>query len=179
MAQGFDEAIERALGGLAKSSLEFGKGHFDGIEIRTIGWEVEQGGSGRSDRLGDPFDLMSGEVIADDQITRNEFRSEDFAQVSQEGRSVHRAIQEPGGGETVVAQRGDEGGALPVAMRHGSPAALPAFAAPIKAAHLGVESRLIQKDQPPIIPGAALFPPALPGGFKLRPILLGGAQRFF
>lgn len=178
-AQSLDEAIEGALSGLAKSSLEFGEGQFDRVEIRAVRREIEQGGAGRGDRLGDTFDLVGGEVVADDDIARAEFGHEDFAQVSQEGRSVHGAIQEPGSGQAIVAQGRDEGGALPVAVRHGGQAALAAFAAAIEAAHLGVESRLIQKDQPPVIPAPLLFPPALPGSLKLRPILLGGAQRFF
>ena len=179
LAQSVKQAIERALGGLAQSGFQFGEGHFDGVEVGAVGRKVKQGGSGGSDGLGDAFDFMGGEVIADDHITWGEFGRKNFAQVSQEGRTVHRAIQEPGSSQPVITQGRDEGGTLPVAMRHGGQTALAAFAAPIETAHLGVEPGLIQKDQSPVIPGPALFPPVLPGQLKLWPILLGGAQRFF
>ena len=50
---------------------------------------------------------------------------------------------------------------------------------PIEAGHLGVEARLIDKDQPLNRPVFLLLLPALTGGLEVLPVLLGGAQRFF
>ena len=60
-----------------------------------------------------------------------EFGREHFAQVGQEHGPVHRPIEKQRRAEPVAAQRGDEGGALPVPVRHGAPAALAARRAPV------------------------------------------------
>jgi len=174
-----DEALEGALSGLTQVGLKFGEGHFNGVEIGAVGRKVKQGGPGGLDGELDAFDLVGGEVVADDQVAREQFRAQHFVQVSQEGRAIHGAIEQPRGGEAIVAQRGDEGGTLPVPMRHGGQAALAALASPVKAGHLGIKPGLVQEDQPANIPGRLLLAPNLAGRLKLRPILLGGAQGFF
>ena len=78
-----------------------------------------------------------------------------------------------------MTQSRNEGGRLPVAIRHFRQTTLSDLRTPIKARHLGVEARLIDEDQPLNRPVSLLLLPALAGGLEVLPVLLGGAQRFF
>lgn len=78
-----------------------------------------------------------------------------------------------------MAQGGDKGGCLPVAMRDRRQAALAKDRTPVEASHLGVQSGLIEEDQSLRLPFSLLGAPALAGGQEVLPVLLGGAQRFF
>ena len=177
--ESIEKTLESALSGMAERDFQFREGQFDGVKIGAVGREVEQGGASRLDDVLDAFDFVSGEIVTDDDVAGREFGAEDFAQIGQEGGTVHRAIQQPRSGQPVMTQRGDEGGALPMAVRHGTQAALPAFTAPIQTAHLGVEPGFIQEDEAAVVPGSALILPTQTGGLNIRTILLGGAQRFF
>ena len=61
-----------------------------------------------------------------------------------------------------------------MAMRDRSPAALSTGRTPIQTAHLGIESRLIQKDQAPYVPVDLSMLPPRPGFLDIRSLLLGG-----
>jgi hypothetical protein len=66
-------------------------------------------GAAFRDRLAHALDLVSGQVVHDDQVARTQRRRHGLLDLSQEARSVDRAIERPGRGQAVVAQRGDEG----------------------------------------------------------------------
>ena len=108
-----------------------------------------------------------------------EFRAENLSDIDQECFTVHWTIQQPGGAQAVMSQSRNEGGSLPVAIRHFRQTTFPDLRTPIKACHLGVEARLIDKDQSLNRPASLLLLPALAGGLEVLPVLLGGAQRFF
>jgi hypothetical protein len=84
-----------------------------------------------------------------------------------------------GGLDAVMAQSGNEGGTLPVAVQDGTEATLAQWAATVVTNHLGVQTRFIDKDKAPDIPVGLLPAPQPPGGFRINTILLGGARRFF
>jgi hypothetical protein len=67
------EFCERAGGGLPQLGLEFGKSHFNGIEIRAVSREVSDGGAFGRNRRGDAGDFVSGEVVEDDDVVLLEF----------------------------------------------------------------------------------------------------------
>ena len=59
---------ERTCGGLPQLGLEFGEGHFDGIEIGAVRRKVADGGACGRDQLGDARDFVGGEVVEDDEV---------------------------------------------------------------------------------------------------------------
>ena len=89
------------------------------------------------------------------------------------------AIEQQRFGEAVVAQGGDEGGGVPVAVGHGAAAARRFWGAPVQPGHLGVQASFIQEDEPGDGPAWLPAVPLLAGHRNVRPILLCGAQRFF
>jgi hypothetical protein len=68
---------------------------------------------------------------------------------------------------------------LPMTVRDGAGTTLSHEAASVTAGHLGVEARLVDKNQVTYIPVGLLPTPERPGRLNVRSILLGGARRFF
>ena len=129
--------------------------------------------------MNDPADLVAGEIVADDDVSRPQFRCQELLDISEESRPVHRAIKEARSTETIMTQRHHQGGRMPVAMRHRALAALAANRAPILTRHFGVEACFIKEDQMTAFPARLLLAPELAGDLQIRPVLFGGAQRFF
>jgi hypothetical protein len=160
---------------LSDRGFEFGEGHLDGIEIGTIGWEIVQGGAPVCYGFGNALDFVSCEVIADDHIALLQLGAKHLGEVGQEQLSIHGAIDQPRGADPVMPQGSDQGGCLPVTVRHRRQATLAHFRAAVEARHLGVQTGLIEKDQSLGLPLSLLFAPALAGGPEVLPVLLGGA----
>ena len=60
MGGGAQQPWEGALGALAQEGFEFGKGQFDGVEVRAVGGEIKQLGSTVGERLAHSADLVRG-----------------------------------------------------------------------------------------------------------------------
>ena len=87
----------RAAAFLSKA-FEFSEGLFDGIEIGRVRRQEHARGASRLDCLFDAGDLMSRQVVHNDQIARHQGGNEDLLHIGEEGGPVHRAVQEHGGG---------------------------------------------------------------------------------
>ena len=61
----------------------------------------------------------------------------------------------------------------------GPEAALSAETASVQARELGIERRLIDEDQTPLVPAGLVPAPPGPGGRDIRTLLFGGVRRFF
>jgi hypothetical protein len=122
---------------------------------------------------------MSGKVVENQGVTLVQARTKDVLQVSREDLGINRAFHQKRGFNALVAQSGQKGGSLPVAVGDGTGATLPSGAAPVEAGHFGVQPGFVDKHQSAHIPVGLLPAPASPGRSDLRPILLGGARRFF
>lgn len=173
------EFSERAGRGLPQLGLEFGKSHFNGIEIGAVSREVSDSGAFGRNQLGDAGDFVGGEVVEDDDVVLLEFWTQNLAQVSGEDFGVHRAFDEEGSRQAVAAKCGDKGRSLPMTVRHGCHAALVPQRAAVKAGHLRVEPGLVDEDQPRAVPMGLERAPVLTRGFHVRACLLGGVRGFF
>ena len=60
---------------------------------------------------------MAAEIVHDDDVTGSQSGEEDLLDVSSEGLAVDRAIENPWSLDPVLAQGGQEGRGLPVAVR--------------------------------------------------------------
>ena len=160
---------------LSEDGLEFGEGHFDGIEIRAVSREIKKLGSPCFNGVPDPGHLMGGEIVTDHHVALLEFGSEHLLHILYEGVPIHGSIQEHRCCNTIVTQRCNECGTLPMTMRDASPATLSTGRTPIQSAHLGIEPRLIQKDQASYIPVDLSALPPRPGFLNVRSLLFGSA----
>src|SRR6202049_4690697 len=77
---------------------------FDGIEIRAVSWQENGACATSLDCFFDPVDLMSGNIVQEDDLTLLQSWSKDLFDIGQEVGSVHRAIQHKRGGDTIIAQ---------------------------------------------------------------------------
>jgi hypothetical protein len=58
MSNGVPKAVTGAFADLSEQRFEFGEGLLDRIEIRAVGWQVEQLGAAAFDRLLDAGDFV-------------------------------------------------------------------------------------------------------------------------
>ena len=78
-----------------------------------------------------------------------------------------------------MAQGGEEGAGLPVAVRNGADQALAARGAAIDARHVGLHPSLVDEDQPRSFELRLALAPSLPRRGNIGPLLLGGTERLF
>jgi hypothetical protein len=88
-------------------------------------------------------------------------------------------INEPWGGDPIVAQRSQEGQRLPVAMRHVGLDPLPSRRPSPQRRHVGFSPSLVDEDQPGRIDPAAVFAPLRAPADDVGASLFGGNQRLF
>jgi len=177
--QGGLEIIEGAGRRLAQVGFELSEGQFNRIEIGTVRWQVANIGSLSRNEFFDVLDLVGREVVEDDGVAPAQVRTEHMLKIGGEDIGIDRAFDQEGGLDPFMTQGGDKGGGLPMTMWDGAGAALSRGATPIAAGHLGVEARLVDKNQVTHIPVGLLPTPERPGRLNVRSILLGGARRFF
>jgi hypothetical protein len=135
------ERINGASCGGAQQGLELGEGLLDRRaaphrrwwsvlgarrEVRTVRRQVEEFGALSLDRGAHALDLVGAKVVQHHDVARAQGRRQRLLDIGEEARAVDRAVEDAGRADAVVAQRGQEGRGLPVAMRHGSYQPLPA-----------------------------------------------------
>jgi hypothetical protein len=164
---------------LAQTRFEFGKSHFNGIEIGAVRRQVAEANPARRKQLADRMDFVGGEIVEDERVAFAQLWTEHLLQISRENLGIDSPFDQKGRFDAFMAQGRNKGGTLPVAVWEGAEATLAYRAATTMAGHGGVQAGFINKHQLADIPTGLLPAPMLPGGFNVRPILLGGARRFF
>ena len=119
----------------------------DGVEVGTVRRQEPQRRAGAFDGRPHPVDLVRGEIVDDHDVAGLQRRNEDLFDIGQEAGPVHRAIEDPWGGEPRHPQRGDEGAALSPALGCVIGDPLAAGAAPIAPEQIGGDPAFIEKDE--------------------------------
>jgi len=164
---------------LTQVGFEFSEGQFNGVEVRAVRWQVADTHPASREQPGDVLDLVGGEVVEDDGVAGAQLRTKHMLKIGGEDLGIDGSFNQKGGFDAFMAQGGNEGGTLPVAVWNGTGTSLTDLTATVQAGQLGVQSRFVDKHQSANIPVGLLSAPTCPGGFNVRPILLGGARRFF
>ena len=110
-----DEGVEGSGGGFAQQGFEFGEPLLDRVEIGTVGRQVEEAGFGVFDRRSDALDLVARQIVEDNDVAWLKLGNEELLDPGAELFSVDRAVEGARRDETVLPQRADEGGRLPMA----------------------------------------------------------------
>jgi hypothetical protein len=92
------------------------------------------------------MDLVGGQIVYDDDVAWQQLWNERPFDIGEKGLAVHRAAEDRGRGDPVVAQTRCEGGGFPMAVWHGSAASLAPRGATVKVCHFGVRSGLVVED---------------------------------
>ena len=168
------QARQRARGDRPQVRFEFRKDLFDRIEAGTVRGQGAHLGARRLDRLADPGYLMAGQIVHDDAVARAAGGGENLFDVRHEAGAIERPVEDGGGSELVGAERGQEGGGLPVAVGNFGDEAGPAPTAAIAPRHLCLQRGFIQEDEALPVELRGLGAPVLAGGDDIRSVLFGG-----
>lgn len=179
VGEGEEQGVEGSLGGFAKESFQLGKEVFNGVEIRGVRRQEEQGGAAGFDGLAHASDLVAAEVIGHDDVAGGESWTKDGSDIFQKSFSVHRPVQKPGSLHAIVAQGGDEGAGLPVTMGDAGHAAFSLLRPAGPACHIGGDAGFIQEDQLAACQAGLIATPRFARQPHVLAFLLAGVQRFF
>lgn len=159
--------------------FDLGKGLLDRIEVRGIGRQKQERGSGFPDRLPYGLALMAAEIVHDHDVAGLKNGRQLLLGVRQKACAVDRPIEDARRGEPVQAQRADEGQRSPMAMRSISAQALALWPPAAQGRHVGLDPGLVNEDQLRRIKALPPCPPALTPPRDVRARLFEGEQRFF
>ena len=166
----------------AEMGFKLCKGHFDGVEVGTVGRQEQDPCAPGLDGFLGGLALVGRQIVHDHDIALGESWRELFLDIGLEDAPVHWGIDDEGGGELVAAQAGDEGLGHPMPEGRLRAKPLTPQAAPAQARHLGSGPGLVEKDEPiRLKPHARLAGggPFLARRFDVGAILLAGQQGFF
>lgn len=136
-------------------------------------------GAGRADRLPHGLAFVAAEVVHHHHVAGRERRDQDALDIGAEDVAVHRAVEDPGRVDPVVAQGGDEGGGIPVP--EGSRAGQSfAFRCPsTQWSHVRLHPSLVDEDQARRVDPALMALPPVAAALHVRAFAFIGDQRLF
>lgn len=102
---------------LRSMPVRLGQGVLDWVELGAVGQEVEQARASGLDSSAGASALMVAEIVHYDDVVRPQFWNEHLIDVGLEGHAIDWPIPRHRCDRAAVAQRGNAGASLPVAMR--------------------------------------------------------------
>ncbi len=179
MSDAVPEGRNSAFGGFSQAGLELGESHLDRIEVWRIGRQIEQLCADSFDPFANAVDLMSRQVVHDDDVALGQAGHEEFFDINEEGRAIHWSVQDERRNQAIAPQAGGECRCFPMTPGRFADQA-PAFrAASAQADHVGAGPGLVDEHQPIGVKLRLLRLPVLSGFGDVGPVLLAGVQRFF
>lgn len=176
---GLAEFVEGSLGGGPEEGFEFGEDLLDGIEVGTVGGEIQDTGASLLDGLANALDFVGREIVHDDDVSLGQRRNQLLADVGEKELAVDWSVDHQRGDQPRGAEAREEGGRLPMAVGNFGEQPLAARGATAQTGHLGRRPRLVEKHQPLDGQSALRQPMPEPTLRHVRPILLGGVNDFF
>ena len=164
---------------LAQECLELGKRLLDGVQVGTVGRQIEQLGAGRPDRSPYGKGLMAAEIVHHHDVAWPQDWDQELHHPGEETLGIDGAIQDARRGDAITSQPGHEGECLALAVGHFGDQALTSGAAAMQAGHIRLRPGLINEDQTGRTDLALPLLPLLPPPRDISAVLLAGAQAFF
>lgn len=135
--------------------------------------------AGSSDGVASRFAFVTAEIVEDDDIALFQGRHERLLYTIGEDVAIDRSVEDQRRNDMVVAQSGQEGQRLPMAMRHLVDQRLASRAPAVGAGHVGFDPGLVDEDQAGRIKPMLVASPSGAEPGDPVPILLARHQRFF
>ena len=179
MTDGVPQGLDGAGGGFAQQRLELGEGLFDGIEVGAVRRQITQDGTGGFNSFTHAGDFVGGEIVQHDNVARPQHRHEELLHPGQEALAIDWTIEDRRRDDAVMAQGGEEGGGLPVAVGSMTDQALALKGTSVTRRHIGRNPGFVDEHQAGEL---KMLLRGLPGGpcrLHLAAFLFGGDQRFF
>src|SRR6185295_19163002 len=149
------------------------------VQIGRVGREIKHTGSHRPDRLFDPRDLVSGEVVHHHRVALLQLRREHLLDVGTKGLACHRPTQDERCNDPACPQARHNGRGFPVTRRCRIDQALAPWTPAGAAGHRCGRGGLDDEDEALSIHVALPHPPAAAVAGHVGPILLGRSQALF
>jgi hypothetical protein len=116
--------------------FELGEGVFDRIEVWTIRWQIVEFCAAGLNSSSDARDLVSGQIVHDDDVVRPQGGRQHLLDPGEEGFSVHRPIEKHRCNNARKRETADKSDGFPMTVRNCGAATF-AFGRPTtKARHL-------------------------------------------
>lgn len=133
----------------------------------------------RLDGLANALDLVSRQVVHDDDVARLQGGDKELLRPGLECLTIHGTIQRHGCGEAVVAKCCEERGCAPMAVRRFHQEPVTDGTAATAAHHVGCEAGLVDEGETVDVEGGLLFHPIFTRCLDVGPVLLGCVKGFF
>lgn len=171
--------FDASLGCSSHPVLQFGEELLDRIEVRAVGWQEEEPGSGGSDNVAHHRAFVRAEIVENDDIAWLQGFDELGFDVGLESLAVDRPVEHPWRLDAIVPQGGNEGHGLPMAVGRMGDKPFAARAPATQRRHVRLDPGLIDEDQPCRVNARLVTDPLFAPALELWPQLLGGQNRFF
>jgi hypothetical protein len=144
------------------------------------GWVTEeQAGAGGLDHRPDLWPLVAGQVVHDDDVAGSELGDKNPLDIGLEGLAVDRPREHEGRDHAAEREGRDDGGRLPVPVRHADPQPFAAPGAAMGAGHVRLRPGLVDEHQASGIEVGLRLEPGLAPLQDVRTVLLAGVRRLF
>ncbi len=165
---------------LAEFLLDLAEDGFDGVEVGTVGGQVEHVRLDGPDRLADTGHFVGRQVIHHHDVAGPQDLHQLLFDPGVEQVSCDRAVDHQGSDQTLGPEGGDERGRHPVAVRDGFAESLAGRAPAVEAGHVGFDPGFIEEHEAVGVQPDLLQGPKLRAcGRDVRTVLLGRHERFF
>ena len=125
------------------------------------------------------FAFVGAQIVEHDDVVGLEGRDQELLDIGEKALAVDRAVEHAGRLDAVVAQRGEEGRGLPVAVRDLGDERSSARRPAVEPGHVGLGPGLVDEDQPRRIDALLMASPAPAVALYVRTILLARDERLF
>jgi len=143
-----------------------------------VRWTTEPGAAGR-DGLLNAGDLVSGQIVHDDEVTRPQGRRQHLFDPGKEAFSVHRPVEKHWRDKAVERETADKGYGFPMSVRDCGPTAFALRRPAPQTGHLRRKAAFVDEDQAFGIKIGLAFEPGLAGRLYIGAFLLTGVSRLF
>ena len=109
IADGGEEVCEGSCAALPQMGLQFCESLFDGVQVRTVGWQIQEPASMCLQCGGGFSVLVRREIVANHDSSRLDLREQNLADVGCERCSIHRALGTPRRDQLIMGQTRNEG----------------------------------------------------------------------
>ena len=177
--EGVTNGVEGSRRHSAQQLLEFGEDLLDRIEVRAVGWKVEQAHSCFLKAVADAGDLVGGQIVGDDDAAGRHFGDQAFGQPLAEDFAGHRRVDQHRREDAVMLQPGHECRCHPVTVGCLADERFALVAPAMRANHARGRTGLIDEHQRLEVETGLRCPPDRTRYRDVGPVLLAGVDCSF
>ena len=174
-AYGFDSS----RGGFSQQMFELGEDLFDRVQVGGVFWQEEELGAGGADERPHRLAFVATEIVHDDDVTFAQRGQEDLLDIGSKALAVDRPLKQPRCIDAVMAQGGQEGRGLPVAVRDLGDETLAAWRPSPQRRHVGLGPGLVNEDQAFRLDATLILCPLRPSARDVGTIAFPSHHAFF